>query len=189
MTEKIDHPMDVQNNAAAQTDQFDVQSFTIRYDPVEDRIFLSAADAKGTKQAIYLTRRLLDQIIPVVVKHLESRTPSGIPADIVQSMTQENIRLARQAEPKLSPIVTEISTPRWLCSTVKIGKQPAGLMMTFTDDAGSNARLNLGEAHLRTVLDIFYDGYTQGNWDRKIFPNWHMSDPLSAIPARHIKLN
>lgn len=69
-----------------------VQTFTARYDPIEDRIFLNTVDATGAKQVIYLTRRLMDQIIPVLAKHLEDKTPKGVPPDVVQSMTQERVR-------------------------------------------------------------------------------------------------
>ena len=48
---------------------FPVQMFTARYDLIADRICLNALDATGIKQVIYLTRRLLDRIIPVVIKY------------------------------------------------------------------------------------------------------------------------
>lgn len=50
---------------------FQIQTFTARYDPAEDRLRLDAIDAKGHKQALLLTRRLADRIIPVLVSHLE----------------------------------------------------------------------------------------------------------------------
>ncbi len=43
---------------------FQIQTFTARYDPAEDRLRLDAIDAKGHKQALLLTRRLADRVIP-----------------------------------------------------------------------------------------------------------------------------
>lgn len=63
---------------------FQIQTFTARYDPAEDRLRLDAIDAKGRKQALLLTRRLADRIIPVLVSHLEGKTPEGISADLAQ---------------------------------------------------------------------------------------------------------
>ena len=63
---------------------FRIQTFTGRYDPVEDRLRLDAVDAQGGKQAIFLTRRLVDRVIPVLVSHLEGKTPEGVPADLAQ---------------------------------------------------------------------------------------------------------
>jgi SpoVK/Ycf46/Vps4 family AAA+-type ATPase len=82
---------------------FAIQTFTARYDAIEDRICLNAVDVSGGKQSIYLTRRLMDQIIPVLAKHLEEKTPKGVPADVVQAMTQERLRQARKAEPPAEP--------------------------------------------------------------------------------------
>ena len=42
---------------------FHLQTFTARYDPVEDRVRLDAVDAQGGKQTIFLTRRLTDRVI------------------------------------------------------------------------------------------------------------------------------
>lgn len=53
---------------------FQIQTFTARYDPAEDRLRLDAVDAKGHKQALWLTRRLADRVIPVLVSHLEGKT-------------------------------------------------------------------------------------------------------------------
>lgn len=75
---------------------FQIQTFTARYDPAEDRLRLDAVDAKGRKQALWLTRRLADRVIPVLVSHLEGKTPDGIPADLAQGMSQSRARQARQ---------------------------------------------------------------------------------------------
>ena len=63
---------------------FRILTFTARYDAIEDRLRLDAVDAQGGKQAIYLTRRLVDRVIPVLVSHLEGKTPDGVPSDLAQ---------------------------------------------------------------------------------------------------------
>ena len=69
-----DMSRDPSSGVASEEFPFAVQTFTARYDPIEDRICLNAVDATGAKQSIYLTRRLMDRIIPVVAKHLEEKT-------------------------------------------------------------------------------------------------------------------
>jgi len=75
---------------------FRIQTFTGRHDPVEDRLRLDAVDAAGGKQTIFLTRRLSDRLIPVLVSHLEGKTPEGVPADLEQGMSQSRVRQVRQ---------------------------------------------------------------------------------------------
>jgi hypothetical protein len=166
-----DPAQDPSGGAPAQERPFDMQTFTARYDPIEDRICLNAVDASGAKQAIYLTRLLMDQIIPVVVKHLEDKTPKGVPADVVQSMTQERVRQARKAEPPADPVQADLETPRWLCTTIQMKKQPAGLAVTLTGDAACKAQIPLADPHLRTVLDIFRNSYAKAGWDLRVFPD------------------
>jgi len=168
---------------------FTVQSFTARYDPIEDRICLNAVDAAGAKQAIYLTRRLMDQIIPVVVKHLEEKTPKGVPADVVQSMTQERVRQVRQAETPATPVQADPETPRWLCTTIQMQKQPAGLAVTLTGNATCQAQIPLADLHLRAVLDIFCNNYAKAGWDLRVFPEWLGAGKTTAGQGAQVRLN
>ena len=168
---------------------FVVQTFTARYDPIEDRICLNAVDASGAKQAIYLTRRLMDQIIPVVATHLEEKTPKGVPADVVQSMTQERVRQARKAEQPAEPVLMDLETPRWLCTTIQMQKQPAGLAVKLTGDAACKAQIPLADPHLRTVLDIFHNTYAKAGWDMRVFPDWLGLEQAGAGHGAQARLN
>lgn len=168
---------------------FAVQTFTVRYDPTEDRICLKAVDASGGKQAIYLTRRLTDQIIPMMSKILEEKTPKGVPADVVQSMTQERMRQARKVEPPVEPVQANLETPRWLCTTIQMSKQPAALLIAFTDGAACKAQILLTDPHLRTVLDIFRNSYTKAGWDLRVFPEWLGLEQVAARPVAPGRLN
>lgn len=180
---------DPSSGAPSEERPFAVQTFTARYDPIEDRICLNAVDASGAKQAIYLTRRLMDQIIPVVAKHLEEKTPKGVPADVVQSMTQERVRQARKAEPPAEPVQADLETPRWLCTTIQMQKQPAGLAVIFTGDAACKAQIPLADPHLRTVLDIFRNSYAKAGWDLRAFPDWLGPDQSGAGQGAPVRLN
>lgn len=164
-----------------------VETFTARYDPVEDRLCLNAADALGAKQAIFLTRRLCDQIIPLLARHLESKTPKGAPPGVVQSMTQQRVRQARQAESPASPVQADAGTPRWLCTTIRMRKLPAGLAVTLTGDDAFTAQISFADMHLRTVLDVLRRCYDIAGWGRRAFPDWldaETSDPAQVAPIR-----
>ena len=150
---------------------------------------MNAVDASGAKQAIYLTRRLMDQLIPVVAKHLEKNTPTGVPADVVQAMTQECVRQARKAEPRAEPVQADLETPRWLCTTVQMSKQQAGLAVTFMGDAACKAQIPLADPHLRTVLDIFRNSYAKAGWDLHVFPDWLGHELAGTEQGAEVRLN
>ena len=113
---------------------FRIQTFTGRYDPVEDRLRLDAVNAAGEKQSIFLTRRLVDRVIPVLVSHLEGKNPEGVPADLAQGMSQSRARQARQTGEATPAVAADTETPTWLCRTMHFQKADHGLNVIFTDD-------------------------------------------------------
>jgi hypothetical protein len=164
---------------------FHVQTFTATYDPVEDRIRLNAVDRAGVKQSILLTRRLLDQIVPVIAKDLEAKTPQGVPAEIVQSMTQERVRQVRReagASGNVAPPVRrESQTPEFLCKTVHFKRVSNGLVAVLTDDGTVDVVLPLAEANLRALLDILRATYAEASWDPRVFPEWLKAEQRATV--------
>jgi len=90
----------------------------------------------------------MDQIIPVVAKHLWEETPEGVPVDVVWSMTQRRMRQVHKAE----PLQADLKTSRWLCSTVQMSKHPAGLVVTLPANAACKAQIQLADPNPRAVL-------------------------------------
>lgn len=174
-------------NPSGQGADFQVLTFTVRYNSVEDRMILHVLNREGAKQGIFITRRLMDQLIPVFAKHLEENTPQGAPADWVQSMTQEQVRQQRQEQAPSKTVEVDANVPHWLCKTIHINKQPAGLAVTLTDDAQYRVQLPLIEADLRTVLDIFRNSYLQAGWSVTVFPDW--SEPQNSIMPTPTTIN
>jgi hypothetical protein len=158
---------------------FKVQTVTVSYDRREDRIALNVADAQNTKQIIHLTRRLLDQVIPVLVTRLEDGTPPGLPAAIVQSMSQDRMRLARAIDPPVPPVRADPVTPRWLCHTIRLRQAATGLCVTLNGDR-VQALLALSEPELRMTLDALHRAYGKADWTRAVFPRWMILDPATA---------
>lgn len=164
---------------------FHVHTFTAIYDAIEDRVRLNAVDKAGVKQSILLTRRMLDQIVPVIAKDLEAKTPQGVPAQIVQSMTQER---ARQMRRKASvtgnvapPVQREAQTPHWLCKTVHFKPVPNGLIAVLTDDSSVDAVLPLAELNLRALLDVLRAAYAKASWHPRVFPEWLQAEHKVAL--------
>ena len=169
---------------------FQIQTFTAHYDPAEDRLRLDAVDANGQKQALWLTRRLADRVIPVLVSHLEGKTPEGIPPDLAQGMSQSRARQARQTADTMPAVVAESGTPTWLCRTIHVQKAQQGLNVIFTDDVSVSAVMPMVEANLRAVLDIFLELYTKAGWPSEPFPEWMKPEAtLTVAPGQGHRLN
>jgi hypothetical protein len=169
---------------------FRIQTFTGRYDPVEDRLRLDAVDAAGGKQSIFLTRRLVDRVIPVLVSHLEDKTPEGVPADLAQGMSQSRARQARQTGEATPAVAADTETPTWLCRTIHFQKADHGLNVIFTDDTQVDAVMPMVEANLRAVLDILLELYAKANWPTEPFPEWMKPEAtVTVAPGQGRRLN
>jgi len=168
---------------------FCIQTFTGRYDPVEDRFRLDAVNATGEKQSIFLTRRLVDRVIPVLVSHLEGKNPEGVPAALAQGMSQSRARQARQTGEATPAVAADTETPTWLCRTMHFQKADHGLNVIFTDDTQTDAVMPMVEANLRAGLDILLDLYTRANWPTEPFPEWMKPEAtvtLSSAQGRRL---
>ena len=159
--------------------KFNIKTFTGRYNPVEDRLRLDAVDADGNKQSLFMTRRLVDRIIPVMVEHLEGQTPEGMPRDLVQEMQQDKARQGHAEGGAEAPVEVAPEFVPWLCRTVHLTKTGPSLSVVFTDDTHIEAHMPMSAENLRVVLDILKTLYTAAEWSLQAFPDW-MQTPASA---------
>jgi len=159
--------------------KFHIKTFTGRYIPVEDRLRLDAVDVDGNRQSLFMTRRLVDRIIPVMVAHLERQTPEGMPGELVQEMQQDGALQIHAEGGSEAPVAVEPEFVPWLCRTVHLTKTGAGLVVVFTDEATIEAQMPMSTDNLRVVLDIFKTLYTSAEWGLQAFPGW-MQTPASA---------
>ena len=159
--------------------KFQIKTFTGRYIPVEDRLRLDAVDLDGNTQSLFMTRRLVDRIIPVMVEHLEGQTPEGMPSDLVQEMQQDKARQVHAEGVMEAPVEVAPEIVPWLCRTVHLTKTGSSLVVVFTDDTHVEAHMPMTAENLRVVLDIFKTLYTAAEWSLQAFPDW-MQTPASA---------
>jgi len=175
---------------AAQPDEadarlkFQIKTFTGRYIPVEDRLRLDAVDVDGNKQSLFMTRRLVDRIIPVMVEHLEGQTPQGMPRDLVQEMQQDKARQFHSEGGSEAPVHVEPEFVPWLCRTVHLTKTGSSLIVVFTDDTHIEAHMPTTAENLRVVLDIFKTLYTSAEWGLQAFPDWMQTPAIAEAPRQ-----
>jgi hypothetical protein len=140
----------------------DLQRITTDYIETEDRIRLVAEiGAANTSSAAYtlvlwLTRRLLDRLIPHLTLWLEQQQGNVPRLDILHSFVQQTAE--RQLEPE-SPVSIKQNTQHWLVETVDIRTGTEQLQLTFKNAARQAASLNLAATPLRQWLSILHQQY------------------------------
>jgi hypothetical protein len=150
---------------------FLIETFTGQADLAEDRIRLDAINPDGETQSIFLTRRLADRMVPLLVDRAEQQVVPGVPKEIGLAMNQEQLRLERDENP-IAPVETKQGSSRWLCQTVHVGENDDQIVWTLTDDGDNTAMMGLPGDGVRNVLEVLLIVYLGLEWTTQAFPGW-----------------
>ena len=132
---------------------FAIETFTGQPDVAEDRIRLDVLSPAGETQSIYLTRRLANRFVPLLVERIEQHLRPGVPKEIGLAMSQQQLRIERQ-ESRIPDVEPQQGASRWLCQTIHLSDKQGQVLWTLTDDAANTAAMLLPRDGLRSVLEV-----------------------------------
>lgn len=149
---------------------FTIETITGHADFTEDRIRLDAISPEGETQSIFLTRRLADRMVPLLVDRAEQQVTPGVPKEIGLAMNQEQLRMERDENP-IAPVEAKQGSSRWLCHTVHLTEDQDQVIWTLTDD-DNTAVMGLPGDGVRNVLEVLLIVYQGLEWTTQAFPGW-----------------
>ena len=175
-----------------------LQRITTEYVDTEDRIRLSGEAEKNASIVLWLTQRLLSQVISHLLGLIEKQslnlanTDSSKPAP-ASSLMQGFAQQVAQAElaPEL-PVQTTAAAQSWLILEVDITQSPEGTMvLVFKRETGNaelqegagRAALTLEAKQLRQWLGIVHSQWQKAGWPLTLWPPW-MADQASLDTAK-----
>jgi len=153
-----------------------LERITTKYIDVEDRIQLSGQTGSLTPVVIWLTQRLLQRLIPVVLKDLE-RQRQGALGEVLQGFAQQ---AARAGTVPQAPVQFNERSPAWLARKVDVTPSKTTLQLVFHGAEGQTAVLALAVDPLRQWLNILYDVCFKAQWPLDVWPAWIRE---SVMPA------
>lgn len=148
---------------------------TTQYDASEDRIRLMGEDEEGRTLCLWLTQRLLNQLVRQLCEGLErpsspKETASTLRTHVEQSFAQQK---ARAQLPRQRAVRVSADTPQWRVETVGVRRAPAGVRLSFKGTAeGEQVVLALPVPALRQWLGIVFDQYRRASWPGQMWPAW-----------------
>ena len=177
-----------------------LKKVTIDYVPVEDRVRLSGECEQGGQLAIWLTRRLLDRLLPVLLDWIEqhaadvpgtaTRAETGAPnrrlprAEPLQGFAQH---AARQHLVPQAPVRPGADDASWLAAAVDVKRGRQGVRLALRGARREQrADLQLQVKVLRNWLNILHDSYRKADWPLDVWPDWvrEAATPTPAV-VRH----
>lgn len=150
---------------------FIIEKFTMAIDLIQDRIRMNVFNSQDGVKAIWLTRRLLDRLLPLIIKQIEDKVGTTIAAQFDLSASQQKLRTEREvAGPK--PVVPVAEDEPWLATQMRFLPHHDGYVWVLLEDMGHEARFFLTDESLRSALDILYITYMKMEWNCDAFPDW-----------------
>ncbi|QSR36617.1 hypothetical protein CFI10_16835 [Marinobacterium iners] len=164
---------------------------TTVYHPLEDRVRISGQVSSDDVVVIWVTRRLMDRMVPALVEWLEQQDADVPRADLLQSVKQTRAinELTEQTRQEGStPVSAENAGTTWLAASVDVQRRPEQLVLIFKaapDAGGQQAALPLRALALRQWLNILLQAYSKAEWSTAVWPEWMREQlPELASPAR-----
>lgn len=147
--------------------EFKIERLTTEYVQEEDRIRLNLEDPMQKLTTLWLTQRLLNRMIPALVKVLEEETSGSPQARDLQAFTQQKAQREIEQE---APIAA--AEHAWLVRRVDLTPRPKSITLVFSDNQSESARLEIPRTALRQWLSILRELYRRAEWSCEKWPDW-----------------
>jgi len=155
------------------TDPSGLGRITVKYVEREDRIRLAGQSSRGVAVIVWVTRRLLDRLLPRLVQRLEN-SPNVEREDAPRANAMQ--RFAQQAAKTLSapqaPVPASAAADQWLAHSVDVSFAPRRVRLSFSGDDARRLDVSLEEGRLRQLLNILYEMYRRADWPTNAWPQW-----------------
>jgi hypothetical protein len=165
--------------SAAHPPAKELKRITTRYVPGEDRVRLAGEREGGGQVAIWLTRRLLQGLVPKLL------SPPGATPGAIAPHRELFLGFAQQkalaAQVPVAPVAPPADAESWLAERAAISRSPQALTVTFESPDGQAASLLLSPVAVHQWLAIVYRAYRSAEWPLDIWPAW-LTENLERAP-------
>jgi len=158
-----------------------LQRFTTAWVATEDRIRLAGETVEGATVCLWLTRRLADRLLPLLLEWLDGNAQDDAHASLMQEFAQEAARGALTPQAAVPADAGEAV----LVQAVDLTRGSHALRLAFraseAPGEGPSWDITLEQQPLRQWLAIVHDQYRKADWPMDLWPAWIA--PTSAHPA------
>ena len=152
---------------------------TTEYIDVEDRIRICGEAENAAPVVIWLTQRLLNRVLPVLLQWLERQNANTPRAEALQGFAQQAARAEMKPQ---APVRASKGCAAWLVQSVDVKQSAQVVILTFKSIDNQNATLTLAATPLRHWLNILHDTYLKAEWSLDVWPEWVRD---GVLPAKH----
>lgn len=161
----------------SQDSSIEAQRFSTKYVALEDRVQLLVEGKSGRVHALWLTRRLLNNLIVPLLETLNTlpsvqAVPKG-QASIMQQFSQSDAVSGIKKQPPVSADrPSQQESKESLVSAVDVHKKRRKVVLVFKTEADIEQSLPLTEKGLRQWLSVLHSQYQAAGWAETFWPSW-----------------
>lgn len=176
----------------------ELEKLTTQYIPLEDRIRLSGKISGDKIVTIWLTQRMLAQLLPHLFDWLNKKNSNDVKAewsrdesisDIVQSFAQE-AAVANLTQQDQTPVTPGETTDHLLVNSIDITSGDLAIKLGFKSDTPHDElkliELSMAHEPLRQWLHILYAQSSEGGWDLRCWPEWMNESEIGTQKVRQL---
>lgn len=182
---------DVKRETAADVPAPAVRRVTTRYVPEEDRIQFLLELSPDEVKVLWLTRRLLNRLLPQILERLEGAwndTPDTAPAPVLQKFKQAAAVSGIKPQKAVSPAVnTAQKQSDVLITSVDVRRQKKTFIFHMKAGDHPVTPFPFTEEVLRQWLGVLHAQYKAGGWTENFWPSWMDSTSREDVAA--LRLN
>jgi len=165
----------------------ELDRITINYVELEDRIRLAGETNGGTVVIVWITRRLLDRLLPELVQRLENSVEGGhgnaLRTDALQTFAQQ---AARTMSVPQAPVPASAAEAQWLAHSIDVSFSRRFVRLSFKDHQSHCVNLTLEESKLREFLNILFEAYRRADWPTGAWPRWACSVEVEKLQGARV---
>jgi hypothetical protein len=160
---------------------------TTEFIPAEDRVRMAGVGDDEQPVVIWLTRRLIGLLLPVLLQRLDSQFNSVMP-EHRQTLQEFAQQAARDAFEASAPVVVKEECETMLATSADVAHAEHAVVLTFRDEAGGAFSLPLSSDALRQWLQILYRADHMADWQLPQWPAW-LSGESSSVPESIVAMH
>jgi hypothetical protein len=162
-----------------------LERITSEYIEAEDRIRLSGEVASGETVVIWLTRRLMQRLLPALIQLFQGQHSNNPYMEMMQGFAQQ----AAQSEFKpQAPVSVTVNASSWVAMAVDVSHTGQVITLNFRAADGQSAILAMDALPLRQWLSIVYGMYVKAEWPVDVWPNW-ISERVPQKPVQGVVMH
>ena len=163
-----------------------LHKFTTRYCQYQDRLCIDGQAASGDILSLWLTHRLMRNLLPELIKLITPVTEGASHSDTLAQWELAHAQANQKVDtPVEVPSHTETESPSTnsLISSVNMSSTAQQVLMTFSTTQSQVATIEFSPDHIRQWVSILYRTWRSTGWTTEVFPTWMQETESPALSA------